>query len=203
MQAWIGPAVVAAVISSLVTVIGWWLNHQRERRRDAARRLERIRDVQAALRAEIRSHRERLRLFELNEDNAALLARIEASNDTAPFTPFLPREVDSFVFDAVIGEIHILPVAVIDDVVVYYRQTRSIAQFADDLRSDRFDRLQPERKAQMYRDYLALGRHAALLADRAIAAIDRALDGRINSPASAPSDRKSASGSERDEDGNS
>ncbi|MPT24813.1 MAG: hypothetical protein E2577_18590 [Starkeya sp.] len=170
MNAWIGPAIVAAVISSLVTIIGWWLNHRHEQNREAARRQERIRDVQTALRAEIRSHRHRLRLF----DEATRFDEVEHGPDSrrAEFTPFVPREVNSFVFEAIVKDIPILPTEVIDPVIVYYRQVQALAQFAEDLRGDRFATLEWSRKAAMHADYIAMGKYAGALADAAMDALD-------------------------------
>lgn len=192
MDAWIGPAIVAAVISSLVTVIGWWLNHRHEQHMDAARRQERIRDVQTALRAEIRSHRHRLRLF----DEATRFDEVEHGPDSqrAEFTPFVPREVESFVFDAIVQDIPILPTEVIDPVIVYYRQVQALAQFAEDLRGDRFMTLEWPRKAAMHADYIAMGVYAGTLADAAIDAIDVTLAlGLFNSSGAARSVPKSGS----------
>ena len=56
MAAWIGPAIVVAVISALVTAAGWLVAHRQTMRAEALRRRERVVDVQTALRAEIRSH---------------------------------------------------------------------------------------------------------------------------------------------------
>ncbi|WP_029353919.1 hypothetical protein [Bosea sp. 117] len=188
MQSWIGPAIIAAVISSLVTVIGWWFNHRHEHRTQVARRQERIRDVQTALRAEIRSHRRRLLLFE------QATALKEAVGDGPAFTPFVPSEVRSFLFEAVVTDIPILPVAVIDPVVIYYRQVHALTQFAEDLRADRFASLEWPRKAAMHADYIAMGIYAGTLADEAISAIDAALArAALSSSASDRSVRKSAS----------
>jgi hypothetical protein len=38
VEAWIGSAVVAFVISSLVTILGWYATHRSERMLEVARR---------------------------------------------------------------------------------------------------------------------------------------------------------------------
>jgi hypothetical protein len=167
MAAWIGPAIVAAVISSIVTALGWYVAHLQEVRREAGRRRERIVDVQVALLAEVRASHHRLRQVELQEHLAGIEARMAAASGGA-FTPFVPREVPTFVFDALVSDIHVLPTAVIDPVVLYYRQIRAISQLAEDLRGERFERLETERKLDLYRDYVGLVIHAATLADEAV-----------------------------------
>lgn len=185
ISAWIGPVIVAAVISSLVTIAGWWAAAKQERGRDRARRAERILDVQTALRAEIRSHRHRLELFRLAEPfNSG-----GTNSDDADFTPFIPREVGNIVFESIVGEIHVLPTHVIDPVILYYRQSSALAQLAEDMKNDRFDRLTATRKQSIYRDYLELGRYALVLADRAIEAMESDRD--VNNSDEAPSDHRS------------
>jgi len=67
MEGWIGSAVVAVVISSLVTVAGWYATHRSERMLEAARRQERIQDIQTALLADIRSTSHRFRQIDLDQ----------------------------------------------------------------------------------------------------------------------------------------
>ena len=113
------------------------MGHSQEIRRETAKRLERIRDVQTAILAEIRANP--FHGLDL-EKHGALIA--EKMNSDPAFIPFVPRQVPTFVIDALIGEIHILPTEVIDPVILYYRQFLAISHFADDLRSERFDRLE-------------------------------------------------------------
>jgi hypothetical protein len=167
VAAWIGPAIIAAVISAIVTAAGWFASHASTRRLEAARRNERIQDVQTALRAEIRSQPPRLRLF-AEQQAAALIDAVRNSG----LTPFVPREPGSFVFEAILAEIHILPTEVIDPVIYYYKQVAALTLFAEDLRSERFDGLGPDRKTAMYSDYIAMGVYALELADKAIDALE-------------------------------
>jgi hypothetical protein len=172
MAAWVGPAIVAAFISALVTAIGWYVGHRQDVRREAAKRIERIRDVQTAILAEIRANRHRLHAVDLEAHAALVAAKMNA--DPA-FTPFVPREVPAFLIDALMGEIHILPTGIIDPVILYYRQALTLSQLADDLRSERFEKLETNRKVELYNDYIGLMVYARTLADRAIDALDSSL----------------------------
>jgi hypothetical protein len=139
---------------------------------DWRRRRERIRDVQTSLRAEIRSHRRWLESFDAEKTEGGAAAKVK---DGEEFVPFVPREVATFVFDAIVDEINILPGAVIDPVILYYRQMKALSAFAEDLRTERFERLERARKIEMYDDYLDMGVYALDLADDAIDSINRSL----------------------------
>jgi hypothetical protein len=199
---WVGPAIVATIIASLVQVIGWWIEHRRERGRQFAQRRERIVDVQTALRAEIRSHQHRLLQFSQIDE----VEPIAGVTPGKPFRPFVPSEVKPFVFEAIVKEVHVLPTDVIDPVVVYYRQVHALIQLVEDLRSERVSELEPERQRAMYRDYIAMAIYAGELAGNAVDAIDRdlGLGAKLNSSDAARSARKSGGAApepaERDED---
>jgi len=205
-SSWIGPAIVATVIASLVQVIGWWIEHRRESGRQSAQRRERIVDVQTALRAEIRSHRHRLQQFSQADEMPEAPADAPGIRPDRPYRPFVPSEVKPFVFEAILKEVHVLPTDVIDPVVVYYRQVHALIQLVEDLRSDRVSQLEPERQRAIYRDYIAMAIYAGELAGNAMDAIDRDLGQRtkLNSSdavRSAPKLDGAAPGSaERDED---
>lgn len=171
IAAWIGPAIVAAVISALVTGMGWFVSERQAVRREAGRRRERVVDMQTALLAEIRASRHRL--GDLGELSAKLNARMSQQPD---YTPFITRPVVPFVLNAVAGDVHILPNTVIDPVVLYYRQISAIALLVDDLRTDRFDALDPGQKREIYHDYLDLLLYADVLAIQAMEAIRRSLN---------------------------
>ena len=99
----------------------------------------------------------------------------DAAATGATFTPFIPMEDDNVVFDVVSAEIQILPNDVIDPVVLYYAQLNTITRFVEDLRGDRFAALEPERKIEMYGDYIAMKEQARHFAERAIRALDASL----------------------------
>jgi len=143
---------------------------------DLRRRHERVKDVQTSLRAEIRGHWSRLAPLDLEARSQLIITRIRAAAESGSvFTPFIPQEDDNLIFDSVAGEIHVLPNDVIDPVVLYYSQLNTIERFVEDLRSDRFATLEPERKIEMYTDYIAMKEQARLFADRAIRTLDGSL----------------------------
>ncbi len=176
MSAWIGPAIIAAVISSIATAIGWFITIQRDKRKDAEQRTERVEDVQRALRAEIRSNHARLASIDFDHYAKTVAAKIRASSSRTPYTPFVPRDSHALIYTAIAKDISILPANVIDPVVLYYTQVTTIALFVDDLRSDRFQGLDKDRKIQMYKDYIDLNIYAQKLAKRAMDAINASLD---------------------------
>ena len=139
---------------------------------DVRDRAERVRDIQTALRAEIRSHRRALEVFLDDDRRDGVVSLIMGESQ---YSPFIPSEVEAFVFKAVLGEIHLLPGAVIDPVVLYYRQWHSLAALASDMRSEAFSALPPQRKAAVYEDYMAMGAYADELARDAAAAINGSL----------------------------
>jgi hypothetical protein len=153
VEAWVGPAIVAAFISGLISLIVVQLNFRQERKADRLRREEKIRDFQIALQAEIRSELANLQRFELG----TLLADVESryAKDKG-YSVIVPRIAKHVVFDAVAKEIHILPEAVIGPVVFYARQRQVVEQLAEDMRHVSFRALAPERQLAMYRDYLGM-----------------------------------------------
>jgi hypothetical protein len=175
MSAFIAPVIVA-VVSFLAVALGWFVTHRQNIGREASRRQERIKDVQTALRAEMRSHWRRLGPIDLEARAELIVAKIrDAAEKGQDFTPFIPREDHSVIFSAVAHEIHILPNDVIDPVVLYYTHANAISQFVDDLRADKFAALDPSRKIEMYRDYIGMKEQARELAEEAIRAIDVSL----------------------------
>ncbi|MCQ8780966.1 hypothetical protein [Mangrovibrevibacter kandeliae] len=190
MGEWLGPAVTAAVISSLIAAIGWYVSWRTANGLERRRRRERVRDVQTALLAEIRSM-----VFHLGQYDPAQVmvgARSQLSADPA-HTPFVPREPGAPLYEAVVKEISILPNAVIDPVVLFYRQQNVIAQFAEDLRSERFQQLKAEQKLAMIEDYLALRGYAAALGRDAMLALDPRSSALASRSAADPSAQQSAS----------
>ena len=150
MDAWIQSAVIAVVISSFITVIGWFVAHGSERRLEAARRQEKIQDFQTALLADIRSTISRFTDLDYDRHLEDVVALIESAPRDRPYTPFVPREPGSLVWPSVAGEVHILPNQVIDAIVVYFSQLETIRLFVEDLRTELFAGLEPHRKADMY-----------------------------------------------------
>ena len=191
MEAWIGSAVVAVVISSAVTVFGWFIALRHERVRESERRQERIEDIQTALLADIRSSSHRFSETDLDLHLREIVEKIRASSD---YTPFVPREPGSLLWASTATEVHILPTEVIDAVVIYYSQLETVRLFADDLRTERYDTLATDRKTAMYHDYISMAKYLVDLADEAerVLAHSLGIELPISSLASVPSDPSGA-----------
>jgi hypothetical protein len=138
---------------------------------DARGRAERVRDIQTALRAEIRSHRHAFELLGAEEDWRPVVEEVAAGG----FLPFTLKKPPAFVFDAIVGEVHILPVSVVDPVVLYYGQYATVRTGIDVLNSIDFKELASERSAGLFEDYFRISSYALQLASEAIEAIDSAL----------------------------
>ena len=185
MNSWLGPVIIATIISSIVTAFGWLVNYRTSLGIEKERRKEKVRDFQIALRAEIRSE-----LHHLNEvDFAANLARIEArygeSKDYSVLVTSLVRHV---VFDTLVTEIYLLPEAVIDPVILYSRQRQIVDQLASDMRLESFRHTSQAHQLEMYRNYLDLMLHMRRLAQEALTALETELGKKraLNSPAADP-----------------
>jgi hypothetical protein len=162
----------STVIALIGALIGIILTNGIKLILDLRTRAERVRDIQTALRAEIRSHLRSLDAFRDDERRRETIALILGE---AGYSPFVPSEIAPFVFDAMVDEIHILPGRVIDPVVLYYRQWRALAASIEDMRAAAFAALSQPRKAAVYEDYIGIGVYAAELANDAIEAVTRSL----------------------------
>ena len=176
MEAWIGSAVIAVVISSIVTIAGWYATHRSERMLEVARRQEKIQDYQTALLADIRSTGHRFRQIDLDSHLAEMLAQIEGAPEGHDYTPFVPGEPGSLLWSSVAHEVHILPNDVIEPVVLFFSQLETIRYFVEDLRSERYTALDKARKAAMYGDYVRMMKYLVQLVDSAQSALERSLE---------------------------
>ncbi len=153
MEAWVGPAIVAAIISGLISLAVVQLNFRQGRKLEQARRDEKVRDFQIAIRAEIRSELRNL----VQHDVAEQLGRVKSRYERDPdYSVSVPRPVRQSVFEALVNEIHILPEAVIDPVVLYARQRNAIDTIVEDMRAPGFSSLSREQQLAMYEDYLRM-----------------------------------------------
>ena len=157
-QSWVGPAVTAAVISALVTVIGYWLGFLISRKLDAYRRREKTVDFTKAIGAEIQSNLDRHSNIDLDQHLADILAKFEPPNlpagTTSAYTPFVPKRVSTIIFDALISEIYVLPTSVIDVVVLYYESEHMVLRLIEDMRDPTFGLKSQAVKAAIYSDYI-------------------------------------------------
>lgn len=159
MPGLIDTAFVAALVSAVVTALGWWASHASERHLEDARRLERIIDIQTALLAEIESNLVRYGETDLDQHSADMAGRIMAASGASrgrgeSYTPFVPRDSTEIVFASLLHDIHLLPTETIGDVVSYYKQEYKLEKLIDDLRGDTFRNLDRARKARIYADYI-------------------------------------------------
>lgn len=190
MDALLSPQVAQAVIAGLFLAIGWWVNGWQNRRRDAALRAERVRDVQRALFAEIRAYLAVLRRDDVAVYGAGLAERIESESG---YFPVVPTEHNDAIFRAIVSDIHVLPRDTVDPVVLYYSQLNAISAMIADLRALDVSRIGAQRAAAMYRDYISMKVEALALGDAALQSIRDNMDGRgrpgVNSPGAARSFR--------------
>ena len=141
MEAWVGPAIVAAVISGLVSLIVVQLNFRVAQRAERLRRDEKVRDFQIAPRAEIASD-----LVQMEEtDRESLFQDVADATASDPgYVPVLPRLSPNTIFDVVVRDIPILTGQVIAPVVRYERLRQTLSQFIEDLRSPQYKELPSE-----------------------------------------------------------
>lgn len=186
MDLWVGPAIIAALVSALVSAMGWFVTSWQNQRLDALRRHEKVRDYQVALRAEIASD---LLSLEVGNRPQMLAAVAEALARDATYRPFVPRRARNLVFEQVVKEIHVLPGSLIGAVIAYERLRQSIEYFVDDLRAA--EDLPAERRLVMLTDYFDMLDRLEALAARAVAALDASL---LNRPGAAPPSQSLAAG---------
>lgn len=173
MSAWIGPALLAALIAALVNMVGWWVAFRNNHRLDQLRREEKVRDFQIALRAEIGSELQNLDDAEKLEGHLQTIA--ERYRTIKDYAVHVPHMAPNMVFDTILSEIHILPGAVIAPVVDYERRRQTVARFADELRDEQFRQLPQDRQLAMYTDYLGARLKLRKLALAAAQALDEGL----------------------------
>ncbi|MFN3972232.1 MAG: hypothetical protein ACK4L4_12820 [Gemmobacter sp.] len=168
LDPYLDPQVQAAALAGFFLACGWVVNGWQNRRRDAALREERVRDVLRSLYSEIRAYLAVLRRDDVGVYGADLCARILAEPG---FFPIIPTERNDTMFRAVVDEIHVLPDAVIHSVVLYYSQVVAIETIIADLRGLDHAKVGQRRAAGIYRDYIGLKIEAVELGAKALADI--------------------------------
>lgn len=147
------PQAVQAFIAGLFVAVGWLVAAWQNRRRDAALRAERVRDVQSALHAEIRVYTEMLESQVLSLYGAQVEGQILSQPG---FFPVIPTENNDRIFTAIVDEIHVLPFEVVAPVVRYYHQLSVIEAMIADLRAIKVEEIGATRAAHMYRHYIEM-----------------------------------------------
>ncbi len=169
------PKLVPANIGALVDATGWLASSLRSKKTDTRRRVERMRDVQTALAAEILPYIESLELFDLADHLDDVIDRMRLDKT---YLPVVHSERNDTIFRAILSDIHVLPERVIRPVVRYYSQLCAIEAIIDDLRSDAFQTMREEQREAIYADYIGLKIEALALGRRAVDAIDVELQAR-------------------------
>ncbi|SOH94127.1 hypothetical protein SAMN06273572_103154 [Monaibacterium marinum] len=166
MESWIGPAIIAAVVTAFFALL-------RDAAGDRRRRNERIRDVEAALAAEIRAYVAVLERDNLEEYGHRIGGRIMQGPDGhTGYFPFIPLENNDSIFTALISDVAMLPPTVIDWTAIYFQQVRAIAILAEDLRADAVAQLSALRKAQLYETYISMKVESLAQGQDAVALLD-------------------------------
>lgn len=147
----VSPQVLQAVVAGVVVAAGWLVVAGQNRRRDDRLRRSREEDIQRALLAEIRAH---VVTLELQVPPPEEAARIVEGVRSGALVPAVLHEVNDRIYTALIAEIHVLPMMVIDPVVIYYRLLSVMAALSREMR--RTVRQDSQKAARMMDDYLSL-----------------------------------------------
>ena len=143
-----------ALIAGGVVALGWVYNGRANRLEAARLRAEKLRDAHRAIFAEIATNLSNLwDEGSLRDYGREMAARME---EDPGFVPLIPRERNDRLFETIKTEIHILPRVTIDPIVQYYSQLDAIAALVDDMRGEAFKALTPDRRIDMYLDYIEM-----------------------------------------------
>lgn len=169
------PRVWQALIAGVVVAAGWIVTGYLSRREATRLRAERLRDAHRALFAEIRNAcAEYWGEGEAEKQAAALLHRMETEPD---FVPFIPREAHDLVFESILPRADVLPRQTIDPIVAFYALVRAVGALGEDMRSDRFRGLEPDRRQAIYRHYMQMRTRALSYGQNAMRLIEAYSDG--------------------------
>ena len=94
------------------------------------------------------------------------------TNEIADYSVLVPTPADHAIYQKLVADIHLLPEAVIDPIVLYYRQRDTIEKLVENMRGPEFRDRDAVQQLEMYRDYLLLRQHLKKLAEVSIEAVD-------------------------------
>lgn len=164
-----------ALIGGLVIAAGWLTTavfNELARNRDKE---ERLRDHHKALYAEIQ---DTLSAYYGEGEATPHAQKIIDKMSTDPqFVPFIPKENRDRVFTALVADIHVLPRQTINPIVAYYSVISSIAALANDMRGERFQTLEQDRRIAMYRNYIQMRERAYSYGRNTLKVIDAYAEG--------------------------
>jgi hypothetical protein len=155
-EIWAGPAIIAALVTALLTL---WRDWQQERRgdrqtqRDQQERRRRQKDTAAALMAEIDAFR---RSFSHADLKAHMSEITQAFREDPQFSPVLLRQSFDFVYRSHVQDLGVIASDALVPVVAFYGQLDRVAKVIEDLRSDSLLRVPSERRLEIYRDYVEM-----------------------------------------------
>lgn len=147
-----------ALIAGLVIAAGWLTTAIFTELGKARAKAERLRDYHKALYAEIGNAL--ATLWDEGQSESHGARTLAAMRGDPDYVPFVPREHNDHIFDAIIGEIDVLPRQTIDAVVSYYSLIKGISALADDMRGQGFRALPQARRILVYSDYLEMRKQA-------------------------------------------
>lgn len=160
-------------LAALVGILGWFVKDGLDRTERSRLKFEKTRDFQKAIFAEIKDYLLKLEQLEtaktLSEFGLSVADQIREKD----FVPFVPVEKNDTVYTAILNELHILPIDVIDPVVRYYSQLQDISSLISDMRSKDFASLERDRRAEMYIHYIAMKIEAKKLGSVALMEIEK------------------------------
>lgn len=167
---WSNRRVQQAGVAGVVIALGWYAGFVLRETSAMLLRRERLADVHRALRAEI-THYLKTLVDEayLTGERDAMLAKMEGEE---AYVPFIPRERNNTVFQAIVGEIHLLPRSSVGPVVAYYSQVTALETMIEDLRGEAFRALTPARRGAIYGDFMGLKLRALEYGTQAVGLID-------------------------------
>lgn len=144
------------VLTAIFAALAWLGSRYFERR-------EKVSDFRIALHAEISSELLNLGAFDLDEHLEDIRERYQDER----YSVSVPHLAENVIFEAIVGQIHILPARVIRPVVEYERLRASVDRFAADMRDETFRRLPQDRQLEMYEGYIDMRRRLRDLAEQA------------------------------------
>jgi hypothetical protein len=147
-----------AAIAGLVIATGWLTTAIFMEQGKVRVKAERLRDYHKAIYAEIGTSIDAL--WDEGQSDSYIASILERMKKDSKFVPFIPREEHDHIYNAIVGEIDVLPRQTIDVVVAYYSQIKAIAALAEDMRGDQFQKLSQDRRILMYQDYSGMRRQA-------------------------------------------
>lgn len=148
-----------ALIAGLVVVSGWLATFLMQELNRANDRKALQLDIQLALRAEIQDSYDTFTYRDLDTRafGRAVENRIlEGGDGPNSFHPFIARDANQIVFDALKERLHFLPTGVIDEVIQFYCQMADLQAFSGHMMQSDFKELEARRRAAAYGHYIQM-----------------------------------------------